>query len=247
MAAPLSAAPLSAAPLPAAPRLITFDTYGTLIDWDSALRGHLVRLFAAEGVDLDVAAFYERWYYGHALPAVSGPFLLYRDLLRTTMTAALAEAGVAVAPAELDALGDVMARAEPFPDAVAVLAEARRHVPLATISNSQRDILQASARRLGDPFTHALTGEVVRAYKPNRALFDLVLARAGVRPDEVVHVAQSQYVDLPRSVPMGIPTVWINRQGQTLRPETPPPTAELPDLRGLLPLLGLSSANEGQR
>ncbi|MEO3756529.1 HAD-IA family hydrolase [Streptomyces sp. B6B3] len=231
-----------AAPLPAAPRLITFDTYGTLIDWDSALRGHLARLFAAEGVDLDVATFYERWYHGHALPALAGPFQLYRDLLRTTMAAALAEAGTAVAPAGLDALGDVMADADPFPDTVAVLAAARRHVPLATISNSQRGILRTSARRLGDPFTHAFTGEVVRAYKPDRALFDLVLTSAGVLPHEVVHVAQSQYVDLPRSVPMGIPTVWINRQGQTLRPETPPPTAELPDLSGLLSLLGLPAA-----
>lgn len=235
---------MTAAPLPATPRLITFDTYGTLIDWDSALRAHVARLLADAGADLDIAEFYQRWYYGFALPALSGPFQLYRDLLKNTMTEALAEVKVDVDPAELDGLGDVMAQAEPFPDTVAVLAELKRHFPLATISNSQRDIIEASAKKMGDPFTYAFTGEVVQAYKPDRPLFDLVMEHAGVQPHEVVHVAQSQYVDLPRSVPLGMPTVWINRQGQTLRRETPAPTAVLPDLKGLLPLLGLAPANE---
>ncbi|MEV6424626.1 haloacid dehalogenase type II [Streptomyces sp. NPDC051662] len=235
-----------AAPLPATPRLITFDTYGTLIDWDSALRAHVAKLFAGKGVNVDVAEFYQRWYYGFALPAVSGPFQLYRDLLKNTMAEALAEAEVDFDPAELSVLGDVMAQADPFSDTVDVLAELKKHVPLATISNSQRDILEAGAKKLGDPFTYAITGEVVQAYKPDRALFDLVLERAGAEPHEVVHVAQSQYVDLPRSVPLGIPTVWINRQGQTLRRETPAPTAELPDLTGLLSLLGLAPGGEAR-
>jgi 2-haloacid dehalogenase len=220
-----------AAALPEAPRLITFDTYGTLIDWDTALRAHVGKLVE------DVDAFHERWYTGYALPAVSGPFQLYRDLLKNTMAAALAEADVVVEPDELDALGDIMAQAEPFPDAVAVLAEVGRHAPLATISNSQADIIEVSARKLGHPFTYVFTGEVVRAYKPHPALFELVLERAGVAPHEAVHVAQSQFVDLPRSVPMGIPTVWINRKGQQRQPGIPAPTSELPDLRGLPSLL----------
>ncbi|MBV2353974.1 HAD family hydrolase [Streptomyces sp. J2-1] len=235
----------TAAPFPARPKLITFDTYGTLIDWDSALRDHLRSLFDARGVGLDVAAFYTEWYYSYALPTLSADFMLYRDLLRTTMRRALAAAGVSVEESELAALGDVMAAAEPFPDTVEVLTELRRHVPLATISNSQRDILESSARRMGDPFTHQITGEVVGAYKPARPLFDLVLERAGVRPEETVHIAQSQYVDLPRSVPMGIATIWINRQGQTLLPEHPAPTLELPDLRDVPRVLGFVGAADG--
>lgn len=230
-------------PLPARPRLVTFDTYGTLIDWDGALRAHLRTLFADRDEDADVAAFYRRWYYGYALPAVHGRFLPYRELLATTMAEALeAEAGITAAPAELAALGDVMAEADPFDDSVGTLRLLGAHVPLATISNSQRDIIDVSVRKLGDPFRHVFTGEAVGAYKPHRALFELVLGRAGVEPHEAVHVAQSQYVDLPRSVPMGIPTVWINRQGQELRPTTPAPTAQLPDLRGLPELLGLDRA-----
>lgn len=219
-------------------RLVTFDTYGTLIDWDSALRAQFAKLFAANGIELDVGEFQHRWYHRHALPAVSGPFQRYRELLATTAAAALAEDGIVLPQADLATLGDAMAQADPFPDTVPVLAELRRHLPLATISNSQQDIIEVSARTLGDPFTHVITGEVVGAYKPHPALFELVLERAGVRPHEVVHVAQSQFVDLPRSVPMGIPTVWINRQSQTRHPDTPEPAAELPDLRGLPALLG---------
>lgn len=229
-----------AAPLPAHPRLITFDTYGTLIDWDSALRAHLRRLLRRLDSAEPVEAVYLRWYDGHALPtAVSGPFVIYRELLRDTMAATLAEIGVVETPDELAALGDVMAEAPPFPEARAVLGRLHRHVPLATISNSQADIMARSVELLGDPFTHVITAEVVGAYKPAPALFELVLERAGVAPHEVVHVAQSQYVDLPRSVPMGIPTVWINRNAQTLRAGTPQPTAVLPDLHGLPALLGI--------
>jgi 2-haloacid dehalogenase len=230
-----------APPLPAHPKLITFDTYGTLIDWDGALRRYLQSIFDARGVTVDVTAFYAHWYLDYALPALRGDFMIYRELLATTMRQACTDASLPIDERELAALGDVMAAADPFPDTVEVLDELRRHAPLATISNSQRDILEASAHKMGDPFTHQITAEVVRAYKPDPALFELVLDRAGVAPEEVVHIAQSQYVDLPRSVPMGIATIWINRQGQTLLPEHPAPTLELPDLRDVPRVLGYAT------
>jgi 2-haloacid dehalogenase len=229
-----------AAPLPQTPRLITFDTYGTLIDWDGALRSYVAELLSRHGHHGDVGLFYQRWYDNHALPAaVSAPFEIYRDLLARTMNAALGEIGVTADPGELSVLGDVMAEAKPFDETLEVLNTLKRHVPLGTISNSQADIMARSAELLEQPFTYVFTAEAVRAYKPAPALFELILERSGVPVQDTVHVAQSQFVDLPRSVPWGMPTVWINRQGQTLRPENPPPTAVLPDLRGLPDLLGL--------
>lgn len=227
-----------AVPLPAEPKLITFDTYGTLIDWDGALRRYLQSIFDSRGVTVDVTSFYAHWYHHYALPALHDDFMIYRELLATTMRQAFSDASLAVVDSELTALGDVMAGADPFPDTVETLDELRKHAPLATISNSQNDILDASAHKMGDPFTHQITAEVVQAYKPAPALFELVLERAGVAPLDVVHIAQSQYVDLPRSVPMGIPTIWINRQGQSLLPEHPEPTIELPDLRDVPRVLG---------
>lgn len=233
-----------AAPLPQRPKLITFDTYGTLIDWDAALRDYMRALLARKGVELDVSSFHRDWYHEYALPAVKAPFMPYRELLRTTLRAALEASGVQLDANDGADIGDAMAAAEPFPDAVQVLAQLAAHVPLGTISNSQHDIISYSSKLLGEPFTYIFTGEDVRAYKPDAALFELVLARAGVQPDEAVHVAQSQYVDLPRSVPMGLATIWVNRQGQKLQPGTPEPTLELPDLTDLPSVVGLA---EGSR
>ena len=229
----------SAAPLPTHPKVITFDTYGTLIDWDGALRAYLALVF---GPAFDVAPFYQRWYYGHALPAVRDePFKLYRQLLTDTLLAACADENLSITPELADRLGDVMADAPPFADTNPVLSVLRRACPLATISNSQKDILDASAAKMNHPFTFTITGEIVGAYKPAAPLFERVLELANAEPHEAVHIAQSQYVDLPRSVPMGIPTIWVNRQGQTLRPEHPAPTLELPNLTAVPHALGLAA------
>jgi 2-haloacid dehalogenase len=229
-----------AAPLPSRPKLVTFDTYGTLIDWDGALRSYLSLVFKP---GFPVAEFYQRWYYNHALSAVTTePFKLYRQLLTDTLLSACAEEGLEITREQAVRLGDVMADAPPFPDTIPVLNVLRKAFPLATISNSQEDILASSARRMNNPFTHMITGEVVGAYKPAPDLFERVLEQSGVKPHEVVHVAQSQYVDLPRSVPMGMPTIWINRQGQDLKPEHPNPTLELPSLLELPRALGLDDA-----
>jgi 2-haloacid dehalogenase len=144
-----------------------------------------------------------------------------------------------VSPSDGDELGDVMANAEPFPDAVASLRKLKTKYRLATISNSQDDIICHAVEKLGSPFDLVITGETTHTYKPNPALFELVMARAGVERAQVVHVAQSQYVDLPRSVPMGIQTVWINRQHQKLLAETPTPTVTLDNLADLPGVLNI--------
>jgi 2-haloacid dehalogenase len=229
-----------AAPLPTATKLITFDTYGTLIDWDTALREYTASLLTAKGSDLDPAAFHHSWYFDHALPAVSGPFMLYRDLLQTSLHDTLIAYGIEVEPTDGADVGDAMAEAEPFPDAVEALGNLANYAPLATISNSQADIITHSVKKLGDPFTYVFTGEVVQHYKPHPALFELVLNKAGVAPENTIHIAQSQYVDLPQSVPMGLATVWINRHHQTLQPGIPAPTLELHDLVDVTTNIGLT-------
>jgi 2-haloacid dehalogenase len=229
-----------AAPLPAAPKLITFDTYGTLIDWDSALRRYVADLLTRHDSHQDAASFHHTWYYEYALPALSGRFQIYRELLSTTLQAALAAIDVSIDDDEAAGIGDAMAAAEPFSDSVEALGVIRQHAPLATISNSQHDIIEHSVRKLGSPFTYVFTGEDVQSYKPNPELFELVLERGGAAPQDIVHVAQSQYVDLPQSVPMGMPTIWINRHHQTRQPHVPEPTLTLHDLTGLPPALGLA-------
>lgn len=121
---------------------------------------------------------------------------------------------------------------------VAALSRLKSKYRLATISNSEDDIIYHAAAKLNIPFEFVITGDTTHTYKPNPALFELVMAKACLSPADVIHVAQSQYVDLPRGVPMGMRTVWINRQGQKLLPEARTPHAELRDLVGLPDLSG---------
>ncbi|MFD4254441.1 HAD-IA family hydrolase [Amycolatopsis thermoflava] len=222
------------------PDLLTFDCYGTLIDWDSALRRYVAGVISAKSLSVPAAEFYENWYYRHALPMLRGPFKLYRTLLKDSLHDALRSFGAEVLPADGDDFGDAMADAEPFPDTRAFLHQVAPHFRLGIISNSQDDIISHAVRRMDDLFEFVITAESTHAYKPAPALFELVLARAGVPSATTVHIAQSQYVDLPTSVPLGMRTIWINRNSQTLREGTPTPHAVLPDLRGVPRVLGLT-------
>jgi 2-haloacid dehalogenase len=131
-----------------------------------------------------------------------------------------------------------MAAAEPFPDTIAALQSLKSRYRLASISNSEDDIICHAAAKLQNLLDIVITAQTTHTYKPNPALFELVMAKAGATPAQTVHVAQSQYVDLPRSVPMGLRTIWVNRQGQKRLKTTPAPQAEIPDLRPLPALLG---------
>ncbi|TYQ09722.1 UNVERIFIED_ORG: 2-haloacid dehalogenase [Gordonia westfalica J30] len=219
------------------PELLTFDCYGTLIDWDSSLRDYVGKLLLRKGSDLTVSTFYDRWYYQHALPMLSGPFKIYRALLKDSLRDALAGAGLDLNESDGDDFGDAMAHAEPFADTVEVLRRLSKRYRLGIISNSQDDIVSHAVDRMDNLFEFVITAETTRTYKPHPALFELILSRAGVPAERTVHIAQSQYVDLPRSVPMGMRTIWINRNSQTLNDGTPAPHAVLPNLEGLPDLL----------
>lgn len=222
------------------PELLTFDCYGTLIDWDSALRVYVTDVLAHKNVAVSPSEFYNTWYYENALPMLRGPFKLYRDLLRDSLQDTLRHYGATVNATDGNDFGDAMAQANPFPDTVEVLRELAKHFKLGIISNSQDDIVSHAVDRMENLFDVVLTAETTHAYKPNPALFELVLKEAGVDVSRTVHIAQSQYVDLPQSVPMGMRTIWINRNAQTLNPGTPAPHAELPDLRGVPALLKIA-------
>jgi 2-haloacid dehalogenase len=222
------------------PRLLTFDCYGTLIDWDSGIRAYLAGVLARKGAGVALDDFYRHWYYECELKVIAGPFMLYRDVLQTSLQAALRDFGLPLAPDDGADFGTAMETWEPFPESVAVLAKLAERYPLAVISNSQHDIIRHAVAKLGSPFSYVITAEDARAYKPAARPFELTLEQAGVSAAETLHVAQSQMVDLPRSKAMGIRTIWINRHAEQLRPGTPEPDYVFADLRPLPGLLGLS-------
>jgi 2-haloacid dehalogenase len=223
-------------------RLLTFDCYGTLIDWETGIRRYLAGVLARKPGAPALEDFYRRWYHQHELPTIAGPFRLYREVLQVSLQGALRDAGLPVALDDGADFGTAMETWEPFAESAPVLAQLATRYRLAVISNSQHDIIRHAAAKLGDPFTYIVTAEDARAYKPAARPFEMALERAGVGVAETVHIAESQLVDLPRSKPMGIRTAWINRNGEALRPGTPAPDWEFRDLRPLPALFGAGGA-----
>jgi 2-haloalkanoic acid dehalogenase type II len=145
------------------------------------------------------------------------------------MSVALARLG---APAgEQDALARSLPQWEPFPEVRPALEEARaRGWRLAVLSNTDRDLLDASIARIGVEFELTVVASEIGSYKPARAHWDEFFARSGADRDAHVHVAASLFHDIAPASALGLRTIWINRLGEAAEPQ---PDVELHSLTGL--------------
>lgn len=210
--------------------VLTFDCYGTLIDWEAGILAGLRRVLDARGVaaaDEDLLARYAR----HEAVIEAGPYRRYRDVLADALRGVAAELGVEPSAAEAAAFGDSVGEWPAFPDSADALARLADRYRLAVITNCDDDLFAASNRRLGVTFDAVITAEQVGSYKPSRRNFELALQRIGVPRERILHVAQSLFHDHVPAKAAGLPTVWINRRlGKPGWGATPAPaTAVAPD------------------
>ena len=207
-------------------RWATFDCYGTLIDWNGGIGRELERLFgAARGGELLHT-------YHELEPQIQreDPGRSYREV----MAVALARLGAP--PGEQDALGRSLPEWEPFPEVPAALEEARAGGwRLAVLSNTDRDLLDASLARLGVEFELTVVASEIGSYKPASAHWDEFFARSGAERERQVHVAASLFHDVAPASALGLRTIWINRLGEEAEPQ---PDIELRSLAGLADGLG---------
>ena len=202
-------------------RWATFDCYGTLIDWNGGIGRELERLFgAARGGELLHT-------YHEVEPEIQreDPGRSYREV----MAVALARLGAAAD--QEDALGRSLPEWDPFPEARAALEEARgRGWRLAVLSNTDRDLLDASLARLGVEFDVTIVASEIGSYKPATAHWNEFFGRSGAARDHHVHVAASLFHDIAPASALGLKTIWINRLGEEAEPQ---PDFELHSLSGL--------------
>jgi 2-haloacid dehalogenase len=204
----------------------TFDCYGTLVDWNAGIGAQLERLLGGDRAGL-LARYHELEPQVQARDAA----LPYRQVMARVLEEMAEERGVELDESERDALALSLPGWPVFPEAPAALREMReRGWKLAILSNSDRDLIEASIERIGVPFELAVVASEIGSYKPAHRHFEEFFARTGADRAGHVHVAQSHFHDVVPANELGLRSIWINRLGET---GEPPPTRELRDLNGL--------------
>ena len=210
-----------------ADRWATFDCYGTLVDWNAGIRAELERLFGVEHADRLLARYHE---LEPEIQAES-PGRSYREVLTVALERLEAETGLAVPEGEASALARSLPSWPVFEDVPAGLAEAReRGWRLAILSNTDRDLIDASTAAIGVPFDLAIVAGEIGSYKPAKRHWEAFREQSDAAPDRHVHVAQSLYHDIGTATELGLPCIWVNRLGE---PADPRPRRVLPSLAGL--------------
>ena len=189
-------------------KTITFDCYGTLIDWAAGLAASFRDVFG-EAVDENMEELFAAYVPTEAAVEARG-YKTYREVLAEVTVRLGEEFDLAVPVERRGLLADQLPDWPPFPDTCEALARLKRRFRLGVLSNVDRDLFAGTASRLGVAFDFVVTAQDVGSYKPNRAHFDRMLsehADAG----SVLHVAQSLYHDGGPCRRLGLAYVWINR------------------------------------
>ena len=191
-------------------QVLTFDCYGTLIDWETGIFGALRPILTAHGrtvTDAELLEFYSEL----ELQAEQREYQSYREVLKSVVRGFGDRLGFMPSESEVRSLPESLANWLPFPDTVAALRKLKSRYQLAITSNVDDDLFAVTARRLEVQFDHVITAQQARAYKPSLRVFKLAQERIGVQPTQWLHVAQSVYHDVVPAKSLGIATVWVNR------------------------------------
>lgn len=190
--------------------ILTFDCYGTLINWEDGLFAALRPIFAAHSKKIDDANVL-KLYGDFELRAEQPPFHNYRDVLAEVVRQFGRELRFEPSPAEVRSLAESLPKWKPWPDSVAALSQLKRKYRLAILSNVDDDLFAGTRPQLGVEFDEVITAQQAKAYKPSLKLFELALSRINAPAHRVLHVGQSIYHDVIPAQSLGLATVWINR------------------------------------
>ena len=214
---------------------LTFDCYGTLIDWESGLLGTLRPILRLHGQDLSDRQILD--IYGELEPKAQNPYQRYRQVLASVVRGFGERLGFHVSNAEAESLPESLKGWQPFSDTRAALEKLKTRYKLGIISNTDDDLFAATVRHLEVKFDEVITAEQAKAYKPSPAPFRLALRRLGLRPERLLHVGQSIYHDVLPAKSLGIATVLVHRRGfGATRPIEGEPDLKVPDLQTLASL-----------
>ena len=228
-------------------RLITFDCYGTLIDWENGMLAALRPLFSRDGRKTPDAQILEL--YGEIEAELeSGPYLPYREILSRTAQEIGRRLKIEVSVDEGRGFASSLTRWKPFIDTVAALQSMAKRFRLGIISNVDDDLFAETRKKLAPvEFDFVVTAQQMQSYKPSHRNFEEAIRRSGLSKDQMLHAGQSLYHDVAPANALGMQNVWVNRPSirpgaGAARPGTAMPDYEVHTLAELSALLNAASA-----
>jgi len=216
---------------------ISFDCYGTLIDWEAGILPVLRTLQSGHGVNFDDAKLLEL--YGEfEAEEEAGPYRSYREVLHGVVQRFAERIGGRPQAHEMGLLAESVPSWPPFPDTVEALRRLKTRYKLVVISNIDDDLFAVTRKLLGVEFDPVITAQQARSYKPSLNNFQLALKTLQLPPARLLHAAQSIYHDVVPASSLGISTVWVNRKSArpgvgAVRAAMGKPDLEVPDLATL--------------
>jgi 2-haloacid dehalogenase/putative hydrolase of the HAD superfamily len=223
-------------PLPKKIEWVTFDVYGTLIDWETGVYEAFAAEAERDGFTIERDQLIPL-FMSIQKEIQSGSYELYAEVLRRTAVRIAKELGWPLEPSRSGFLPDSVARWRPFKETNAQLDRFAKKYNIGLISNIDDKLLGLTRRHFRTDFDLVVTAQQVRSYKPDPAHFTECERRIGGRRGWV-HVAESYYYDVEPCLKKRIPVVWVNRHREKLEGGQKPPTAEVHNLREAAKLLG---------
>ena len=227
-------------------RLITFDCYGTLIDWENGMLAAMRPMFSRNGRSIPDGQLLE--HYGDIEAEIeAGPYLPYRQVLSRAVQEMGRRLDVPISEPQGADFAQSLTRWQPFPDTVAALQSMKRRFRLGIISNIDDDLFADTRKKLIVEFDFVVTAQQVGSYKPSQRNFQEALRRGGISKPQMLHAGQSLYHDISPANALGITNVWVNRPSVrpgagAARPGVATPTYQVSSLAELAALVASASA-----
>jgi 2-haloacid dehalogenase len=191
--------------------VLSFDCYGTLIDWESGILSYLRPLLQNKGCNISGAQILNL--YSESEPRQQeARYRSYREVLAAVVRHFGREFRIDFTESEVNGLADSIRNWEPFPDTVPALKRLKSHHKLAILSNIDDDLFALTAPKLEVQLDCVVTAQQVQSYKPSLRNFETLLDRLNIEKDRLLHVAESLYHDVVPAHALGIATVWVNRR-----------------------------------
>jgi 2-haloacid dehalogenase/putative hydrolase of the HAD superfamily len=225
-------------PIPKNITFVTFDVYGTLIDWETGVYDAFAAEAARDGFEIErgvlIPLFHEI-----SREIEGGSYELYAEVLRRTAIEIAKRLEWNLEPSRSGFLPDSVQRWKPFKETATQLQKLSKKYQLGLLSNIDDKLLGQTRRHIGTDFDLVVTAQQVRSYKPEPPHFTECARRIGGKRGWV-HVAASHYHDVAPCIKQRVPVIWVNRGKETLDSTQKKPTAEVANLKEAAKLLGVS-------